>query len=201
MQKPAGYDQTQAFSGAKSLPPGGYICKIMKAEEGLTKNGYQKITLYFDIAEGDFSGYYLEQYNRKKSSDPESNWRGTYHQLTEGNSLPYFKSMIESIEKSNPGFTWIWSDDESKTCKPLVGKLFGGIFGQEEFETNDGSIKLATKIRFVRSVDDVRKGVEMPKVKTLNGEYVDADDYAEAHGIKSGNSFGGQVFPEEEIPF
>lgn len=185
MQKPAGYDQAEAFTGFKVIPPGGHICKILKAEVTSTQTGREKMILFFDIAEGDYAGYYLEQYNRKKSNNPESNWQGTFHQLTEDNSLPYFKGMIESIEKSNPGFEFNWDE------RTLVGKLFGGVFGQEEYESRDGEIKLSTKLRFIRTVDDVRKGVEIPKIKTVNGEYREP----------APRSFGGQVFPEAEIPF
>lgn len=84
--------------------------------------------------------------------------------------------MITCIEKSNPGYTWNWDE------KSLAGKRIGGVFGQEEFIGTDGQVHLATKCVYVRTVDSIRKGVEIPKTKVLDnrpepaGYFPPADD-------------------------
>jgi len=95
-----------------------------------------------------------------------------YYQTIKGDSLQYFKGFILAIEKSNPGYKWDWDE------KKLSGKLFGGVFGQEEFRAGDGSIKLATKCRWVRSVEQVREGVDIPDVKRLNNLSIDTTIWA-----------------------
>jgi hypothetical protein len=68
------------------------------------------------------------------------------------------------------------------------------VFGQEEYRNNNGDIKLSTKCRFIRSVEQVRKGVEVPKIKKL--QRTDMSSFG--HDI---NSFGNDRFPVEDIPF
>lgn len=87
---------------------------------------------------------------------------------------------MTSLEVSNPGFKWNW--DENK----LVGKLFGGIFGEEEYEKQDGSIGTTVKCRFVRSVDAIREGeFKTPEKKLLN----------------PANTGWKQVEDDDELPF
>jgi hypothetical protein len=160
MNKPAGFDEAETYGEFKTIAPGGHICVIKKAEVTLSQSGREMMVVYFDVAEGESAGFYMEQYNQKVKNNPNYTYKGVYRQLTTGNSLPFFKGMLADIEKSNPGYTWNWDE------KTLKGKLFGGVFGQEEYKGQDGTVKLSTKIRFIRSVDDIRKGVEVPKIKT-----------------------------------
>ena len=83
------------------------------------------------------------------------------------------KTFITSVEKSNPGYDWQKSNWDEKT---LVGKLFGGVFGIEEFTNMVGDTAYAVKCRFIRSTDAIKEewkkieeGVEIKKPK-VNGE-------------------------------
>lgn len=187
MKKPAGYDTTEAFAGDfKTITPGGHVCKIANAKVETAANGNEYLSIMFDIVEGDCKAFYTEQYNQRKINYPDTKFQGVFRQFYEGESLKFFKAMITAIENSNPGYTWNW--DEST----LKNKLFGGVFGQEEY-LKDREIKLATKCMFIRTVEQVRKGVPVPKIKPLKN---------------TGSTFGGavtaapaNVFPEDEIPF
>lgn len=166
MRKYENFDKVEAYTGEyEKLEPGGYVCKILqvKAEESDgTKNYDTLLRIGFDIAEGEHKDYYRRQFDRKKQSNPDAKWPGMYYQTVKGDDLGYFKGFITSIEKSNPGYKWDW--DEQK----LKGKLFGGVFGEEEYKANDGSIKTSVKCRFVRSVDAIRNGdYVVPEKKTL----------------------------------
>lgn len=192
MKKPAGYDTAEAFTGDfKTVAPGGHVCKIVQAKVDTTTTGKEVLILLFDIVEGESKAFYKEQYDRNHAINPEAKWQGVYRQLTEGeSSLKFFKGMITAIEESNPGYKWNWDE------KTLANKLFGGVFGQEEFLNGNNEVKLSTKCMFIRNVEQVRKGVEAPKIKRLKN-----NNATPATGVHDMGSFGSVVFPEEEIPF
>ncbi len=162
MRKYEGYEQAEAFTGEfETLEPGGYICKILKvqAEE---KDYGTLLRIAFDIAEGEREGYYKRRFESKKQSNPDAKWPGMYYQTVIQDDLRYFKGFITSIEASNPGFKWNWDE------KKLAGKLFGGVFAEEEYEKTDGSIGTIVKCRFVRSVDAIREGkFKVPEKKRI----------------------------------
>ncbi len=130
------------------------------------------LKIAFDIAEGEHEGYYKRRFESKKQSNPDAKWPGMYYQAAKQDDLRYFKGFITSIEASNPGFKWNWDE------KKLVGKLFGGIFGEEEYEKTDGSIGTIVKCRFVRSVDAIREGkFKVPEKKRLQPSSLNEPNY------------------------
>jgi len=162
MVKPQGYDQAPAYTGeSQALPAGGYICKIIKAQETTSTSGRPMLAILFDIVEGEFKDYFRDQYDRVKQSNPDAKWGGVFRQLTDGTSTPFFKGMITSIEVSNSGYKWNWDE------KTLSGKLFGGVFGREQYANGTGELRWATKCQSIRSVEAIRKGVEIPADKYL----------------------------------
>jgi len=176
MNKPEGYDQEQAFTGDyKSVTPGGHICKIQGARIETTRDGADILVVAFDIVEGPCANFYTEQFDRAIIGNKDAKWQGTYRQFVDGSGLKFFKGMITAIENSNSGYKWNWDE------KTLKGKLFGGVFGQEEWLNKEGKIKLSTKCRFIRSVEQIRKGVDVPEIKRLQGA----------------NQFGHDVKPDD----
>lgn len=167
MKKFENWDKVEAKIPGEfeTLKPGGYICKILqvKAEENDGTKSYDTLLrIFFDIAEGEYKDYFKKQFERRKEQNPDAKWPGMYYQPVKADDLGYFKGFITAIEKSNPGYKWNWDE------KTLVGKLFGGIFGEEEYEGNDGSIKTKVRCRFIRSVDTVRSGdFKIPELKPL----------------------------------
>ena len=162
MNKPTGYDETQAFTGQfEELAPGGYICRIRRAREEMSRAGRPMLRVFFDIDEGERKGFYQRTFDRQSGNYDNASWKGTYSQLTDGNSVAFFKGMITAIEESNPGYTFNW-DEET-----LKGRLFGGVFGREEYIGSDGKARMITKCLSIRSVAAVRAGIEPPKDKML----------------------------------
>lgn len=188
MKQPEGYAEAKAATGEgfKQLPPGGYICKIRAARETLTQSGRNQLEVAYDIVEGEYKGYFGEQYDRMTEKNLDAKWPGVVRQLTEGTSLPFFKGMITAIVESNPGY--VWDFDEQK----LKGKLFGAIMREEEYEKN-GKVFLTTRCAFIRSVDSIRQGkFTIPEVRRLKTD----------SGAKQGaNQFGKDVAPDDEIQF
>ena len=174
MQKPTGWDDSPAYTGEfNALPAGGYICKILKAEVTTSQSGKEMLVLLFDIAEGEHKDYFRSQFDGAKQNNPDAKWQGVFRQLTQGKSTPFFKGVMTSIQTSNSGYKWDF--DESK----LTGKLFGGVFGREQYESSNGDLKWSTKCQAIRSVESIRKGIEVPADKPLKQqpiEYVPLSD-------------------------
>lgn len=172
MNKPQGYDEAQAYTGDfEQLKLGGHICKIIgvKIEYTPTTNA-EVLILALDIAEGEQAGYYQRQFDEAKKRDAQAKWKCTYRQFTQGNSTPYFKGMIENIEKSNQGYNFASTGFDEKT---LIGKLIGGVFGREQYEAQDGKLKFATKCMQLRTIEAIKNGVEIPEDKLIQKQ----DDY------------------------
>ena len=67
-----------------------------------------------------------------------------------GNSLKYYKGLLETLEKSNN----MKLDGENGFDENLLkNKKFLGRFGEEEFQANDGSIKTMVRLRYITSLD------------------------------------------------
>lgn len=162
MKKYDGYEQAEAFTGEyEKLEAGGYVCKILKvqAEE---KDYGTLLRIAIEITEGEHEGYYRRSFENKKQYDDEAKWPGMYYQTVRQSDLKFFKGFITSLEASNPGFKWDWDE------KKLVGKIFGGVFGEEEYQKQDGTIGTSVKCKFVRSADSIREGrFKIPEIKRL----------------------------------
>lgn len=148
-----GYNNTQgAILGETNnkLEAGNYICRILGVKATQNKSGSPMIVLQFDIAEGEFTGYYTDLYNNQVKQNKEAKFKGLYYQNMTGNSLKYYKGLLQTLEKSNN----IKIDGENGFDESLLkNRKFLGRFGEEEFEANDGSIKTMVKLRYITSLD------------------------------------------------
>lgn len=183
MKKFAGYEEAQAYGENERLELGGHIVKILevKTEEYKTKENksFETLILKIDMADNDRQAGY---YNRKFAADAQTDalkakWKGYYRigipdDDASDSAKKAFKTLTTSIEKSNPGYKWNWEENQ------LVGKVFGGVFGLEEFKTDDGRIISFSRCRFVRSTEKIEE-IEAPKVKLLDGTLMDYEEYKE----------------------
>lgn len=169
MQKPQDFENVQAYAGFESLAPGGHMCKIMNIAETKSKAGRDMIVISLDTDKTDSQPEFFTQ-QFKNNQKPDKKWsnNAVVRQLVldaEGNTNRGFKTFIEMIEKSNSGFKVQWGDNFA-TC--FKGKLVGGIFGREEYLDTYGISKFAVKFQSFRTVDDIKKGVDVPADKLLN---------------------------------
>lgn len=177
MRKPEGYDEVAAAGfGGPALPPGGYICRILRAYEDTSRNGNRMLIIEFDIDEGKYENYFKKRY---VASQPEGKWQGVYRQMVDGNSMKFFKGTMTAIEESNEGYVWNWDE------KSLSGKLFGGVFRREEYRASNGEIRTSTKLMQIRSTQAIENGVDIPEDKRL----------------ASGNNDGYDGMTEDDCPF
>lgn len=193
MQKPKNYDTVTGYGEFEPLELGGHICKIMKVEETKSSTGKDMLKISIDIAEGRQKDYYAKQY--KADTRNPKKWGCIVYQLVEdsdGNTNRGLKTFIESVAKSNAGFNpdEIWNDKFGEYFK---GKLIGGVFGREQFKTQDGKLKWSTKCINFRDVETIKKGVPVPEDKYLSGEQKSGGD----------TNFAASFAPidEDDLPF
>lgn len=163
IKKPQGYDESWAFTGeAQSLPAGCYVCVVKQVQLVTTKQGREQFILLFDIADGDHKGFFQSRFDADKAGGRDAKWRGVHRQYMDGSSVPFFKGLITSIEKSNPGFVFRFGVEGNE--KTLAGKKFGAVMGREQFQAQDGELRWATKIDHIRSLEGL-KDAKVPEDK------------------------------------
>ena len=187
MKKWNGYETTQVMGGKKKLPVGAYVCKVLEAREESYGWG-SVLVIHFDIAEGEYKGFYQEQYNKQ---DKNKKWKGVYRiSCPTDDGTPKdehikkaFKTFIHHIETSNKGYTWDWNETT------LRGKQFGGVFGEKEYEI-DGNSGFFITMRYTCEVDRLDK-VQLPKPLMLKKD-----------GTSNSNIFNDNTWEDTEgLPF
>lgn len=191
-----GYNEAPAYTGeVMQLPAGLYVCVVKQVNVQNDKDGKEQMIICFDISEGEHKGFYQKQFEMRKQSTVGAKWGGVHRQYTHDKGLPFFKGMICSIEKSNNGYKWDWNE------KGLVGKRFGGAFGREQFLTQDGQKKFATKLMQIRSVEGLKEAT-VPEDKLLAPDTSVPNPLAAASG--TADPMGFMNIPDgldEQLPF
>lgn len=182
-KKPKDYDNVRV-GDLRILPAGGYICKILKAEETTSRTGKPMLKVFFDICDGEFDGYFKNMFQNWKaaSDDPQSvKWpfTGTKWILfydNEGKTNRDFKSFCTALEDS--GVT-VWRGD-TFDVGALKDANVGIIFRREEHEYNNARSWRTVPFGF-RSVRTVEEGTyNVPADKALPEQVLSDTDSFEA---------------------
>lgn len=135
------------------LEPGGYICAIIQVQD---KHDKEYLEICYDIMVGDNKNHFYGMYKQFGAWPNSGIIRRSYKQT----ALPFFKSFITAIEKSNQGFKFAYKEQE------LVKKVFGAVLAEEEYENRNGEIKTRLYVAQVRSVDSIKNGdFKVPELK------------------------------------
>lgn len=118
------------------------------------------------------AGFFQKQYDNNKLSEAKWPSGATRYLSTKKECLQYTKGFVKSLENSNPGFKF----DTKKDWSQIEGLKCAGVFGLEEYEDNEGKIRVGTKLVQFRSLDKLSE-IKIPSVKTIDGEYIDYNDY------------------------
>ena len=167
MKQYAGYEAKKSEAPEQSLPAGGYVAKILGAEVKEYEWG-DVLIISFDIAEGDYKGYFANRWKADENSDFERKWKGVFRLNIPSEKSKYpnsdkrnFNNCMWAVESSNKGYTWGW--DEST----LKNKMIGVLFRNREWEMN-GNTGWTTECCSVTSIGDIRGGTfYTPKDKPL----------------------------------
>lgn len=193
MQKPNNFDNTST-GDFTPIELGGHYLTIKQVNETTSKSGKSMIVVLFDFAKEDKqAGYFMESF--RNDIRPEKKWpySGTQYILTEdrdGNCSRNFKSFINSVEKSNNGFSTVWGEG---FCAQFKNKKVGGVFGEVEDEYN-GKVTKKHQLRWFCNWEKVANAA-VPAAKTLPNTN---------KTVAAPSSDGFMALPsgaDEEIPF
>ena len=176
MEKPNDFDSTQSFTNFEKLEKGGHICRILKAEKCLSKTGRVMLKLFLDTDKTDKQP---EFFKRKYDFDKRENkkWGCIFYQsvqkFNDSKTNEHFKALIENIEESN-NWRVVWGD---RFFENLKDKLIGCVFRGEEYIGSDGMTHKITKCFTTCTVEEIKRGVPIPKDKLLsNNEFANFDE-------------------------
>lgn len=177
IKRPTDWDKIDGieYGDYETLELGGHEVVIKNAYEYTGQSGNTSLRVEVDITGNDKqAGFYQKQYDNDNRNDKKwPNGAIRYISLKEDEMcVALFKGFTTAVENSNPGYQWNWDE------KSLVGKKLCGVFGLEEYEKQDGTVGVATKLIQFRSLNKLPE-VQIPKVKLLDGTFVDYDDYQE----------------------
>ena len=190
--------EVKEFGEYETLELGGHACIIRNADIYTGQSGNQSLRVQVDIDTTDKqAGFFQKQFDNDTKSDKRwPNGATKYYSLKEEN-LGMLKAFTTAVENSNTGFKF--DMDESK----LKGKKIVGVFGLEEYEKQDGTIGVATKLTQIRSLDKLNE-IKIPKVKKLDGTFVDYNEYKkQKENATAEEVFGASIVETDpgELPF
>ena len=179
------YENVQANSGEFARPAaGGYICKIINVEDvpmdSKEKGKGDYLRIEYDIADGEFKGFYKEQFDKWGG-----NWNASFIRSYKEKALSMFKHFTNCIEQSNAGYDWDWNE------KGLIGKVVGLVLGEEEYINSLKETKTKLAVSQIKTVEEIKNGdFKVPAPKKLAVE-------------NSTNDFAGftQIDDDSDLPF
>lgn len=180
------------------LPAGGYECRIINAGTRQSRSGKDMLVLLVDIDSGNHANYFTDDYeNRARyyaSAPDKVRWGagGMYYNLLEGERPQgMFKGLIETLEADNPQFKWAncnWDE------KRLIGCKFGGLFREEEYTKQDGTIGTSVRIFRILPLKGITEhAIPEPKKLTQNAN-------GGGNAATNNPAFGAPM-RDEDIPF
>ena len=200
IKKMKDYDQTRSFgqSEFKTLKPGGYICRILKAEEMTSSSGKQMLHIAFDICEGDNIDFFNDLFKARKkaNTDPLKTvkwpfegqaWIPINDYEDPNKTSRKFKGFCTAVEDSG---TEIWNLNGELDLDKLNGAEVGIVFQDVESEYNGKTSWRALPWGF-RSIASIATGdYFVPEPKEL--------PITQNTGFESADSFSAA---EDDIPF
>ena len=175
----------------EALPKGAYVIKILNIKEEANKNSSgTHLSIAFDIAEGEYAGFYKKVFENDTREDKKWNNDAVYYlACPEDNSeqwiIDNFNKFMTAVEDSNEGYHWNW--DENTLKNKVVGAKF--FIEQSEY---DGKIYDHTKAKWFIAAQKVRDGKfgKLPNDKLIQAKSGETDFMNIPDSIS-----------EEEIPF
>ena len=155
------WNKVEAYEegGRRKPPAGGYVI-VIKHVNNVEEKSYLEVE--YDIAEGDFAGYYQELYTRAHF------WGGKFYTSYGEKAQGFFKGFITAVQESNPALEGLINSKGEIDETKLVGALVGIVLQEEEYIGNDGSIKTRLRKDMIRTADKIRTGdYSVPEPKRL----------------------------------
>lgn len=183
------------------LPAGGYVVKIMGAEEQVYGWG-SLVRISFDIMEGPKAGFFAKDYQANTREDRK--WRGVYRLYepkSDGSEKDQwtknmFNNAVAVLQESNPGYQWDWGPVKSGDFSQLKGKIAGVLFREKQWEM-DGRTGWTTECCALTSAEDIRQGnYQIPSPKPLPEQ-----QEAKNAGKRNEDDFEELLDADGDLPF
>lgn len=192
IKKPNNYEEVSVNQDFERIDLGGHKGVIIKAEEYTSDiSGKTSLKVYVDTTKDDKQpSFFKNQYdNDTRENKKYPNSAIKYISLgEEENQVKMLKSFITAVENSNNGYNYDWK----KEVDQLKGKKVGLVFGLEEYTKQDGTTGTIAKLNQFRSIDKV-DNVKIPKVRLLDGSYVEYEEYNKKESNDPFKDFGDVV--------
>lgn len=192
------WDETEAkeFGEFQNLELGGHEIIILDAREHESNfSGNISLKISVDISGNDKQkGFFKKQYDENTSADKKWPTGAVKYLSLKDEQLGYLKGFITALEKSNPNFKF----NKKGTWEQLKNLKLAGQFGLEEYKKQDGTIGTAIKLVQFRSLDKLKE-IKIPKVKKLDGSFVEYEDYKETKTEKNNSNPFGELNDLVEI--
>ena len=192
--------EAKEFGEVERLELGGHEVVIRDAREYTSElSGNTSLRICVDIGGNDKQkGFFQRQFDENTSASKKWSNGATKYVSLKDEQIAYLKGTITALEKSNPSFKF----NTKGTWEQLKGLKLAGVFGLEEYEKEDGSIGTATKLVQFRSLDKLNE-IKVPKVKLLNGEFIDYEEYKnKPQNNTATDLFGSEVVEvSNSLPF
>lgn len=154
-------------SNSVKLPAGTYKCKIIAAQQQVSKKQNEMLVFALDIVEGEFKDYFVNKWKEKKDSVTDGStpkYPCLMYNLWTPERAGQCKWMIDLLERNN-NFKWDFNENS------LAGKLIGVTFRDEEFLTQDGKLRMTAKPYRLVALDKIAEAkVPEPKKLDMNKE-------------------------------
>lgn len=177
IQKWSDYDSVKGYGDFERLPKGGYVVKILGASVEYTSDNRQYLKLGCDIVEGEYSNFFSNQYRNNQNEDKKWGCNMLLNIPTDDGSerdgwtKRNFRTAIDALEDSNPGYHWDWNETK------LKGLIVGGLFNEREYEGRDGTPRRSTNLARFCDAQKIRDGkYTLPKDKLLDDSHAAAND-------------------------
>ena len=151
------------------LPAGGYIARIIDVDDRTWDKHIEPAHLiHMDIAEGEYKGIY----KKNNATADKDRWLTYWFAEPSQSSPEWLLSKVGGIQTSLAE-----SNDNVNLSEPRSwkGLLVGVVVGDEEAESNGGTVYTRPYVSYICSAGRIRKGenqpggYKIPKLKTLKG--------------------------------
>lgn len=139
-----------AGAGVDKLPAGGYVIRILSAQERTSRKGDPYIEMAFDVAEGEHAGHYASE---------TRDWTHSFSRSYTGNAAGFFRAFLDALEASNPGRFSVAAWQRTCDEQAFVGLVVGALF-RDRMYTSAKTGKDVTVLDFVRAMpaQEAREG-------------------------------------------
>ena len=152
------YTRRERKPARPQLPKDAYVVKIQNARIQKWNNGGEYLEIAYDIAEGEYTGFYMKQFNEAKKNGEDTVWPydarfnlNIPNDKSENWEWNKYNEFFTQLEDSNSGF--VFSGEPSE----LKGKIFGGKFRIKQTKKGQHTYN-NTQLLWTCDVEEVRSG-------------------------------------------